>query len=43
MALIWAISAEPIGHKKTKKGLGTDHNLWYYFVAFDALVSPLER
>jgi hypothetical protein len=26
-----------------KKGLGTDHSLWYYFVAFDALVSPLER
>jgi hypothetical protein len=26
-----------------KKGLGTDHNLWYSFVAFDALVSPLER
>ena len=31
---------EPIG---PKKGLGTDDILWYYFVAFDALVSPLER
>jgi hypothetical protein len=29
--------------KRLKKGLGTSHNLWYYFVAFDALVSPLER
>jgi hypothetical protein len=26
-----------------KKGLGKDQDLWYYFVAFDALVSPLER
>ena len=26
-----------------KKGLGKGQDLWYYFVAFDALVSPLER
>jgi hypothetical protein len=32
------------GRKKGRKmGLGTGKGLWYYFVAFDALVSPLER
>jgi hypothetical protein len=29
--------------ERRKKGLGTGKDLWYYFVAFDALVSPLER
>jgi hypothetical protein len=29
--------------EERKKGLGTGKDLWYYFFAFDALVSPLER
>jgi hypothetical protein len=40
---MWA-QLQPLGSNDSpKKGLGTDHNLWYHFVAFDALVSPLER
>jgi hypothetical protein len=35
--------AAQAGPGKQQKGLGTDDILWYHFVAFDALVSPLER
>jgi hypothetical protein len=43
IGLIEAFFRGQVRYGGGKKGLGKGQDLWYYFVAFDALVSPLER